>query len=376
MGRNYRSRDYKEAGGSPSSVSTDSGRPKAFRHEGVPGGGKRALSAGNERPLEIGMEGSPVAAPTAFRLLCFASTRALPHHLSRLRSRPQTYLVGILLVILATIGSSFSGMFVRVLPELNGWQINCWRSFWMSASLLIYLTFRHGRATGEAFRNIHRPALLAVALFFAVGSAAYVTSLSLASVTDVAALVALSPVFTALLSRPVTGERVNAATWITTLIALAGVALVMNEGFTDGHWVGNLLALFVAFTFAGQTVLLRRFRELDMVPAICIGGVLVFMIAGLFSGGFNISAESMLILALMGSLQLGIPLILFVRSAASVPAVTLSLIVLLDIILNPLWAWIGSGEVPTLEASAGAGVIVVAVVISIMGGKWMARRAI
>ena len=52
-------------------------------------------------------------------------------------------------MILATIGSSFSGLFVRVLPELNGWQINCWRSFWMSASLLIYLTFRYGSATGE-----------------------------------------------------------------------------------------------------------------------------------------------------------------------------------------------------------------------------------
>src|SRR5262245_57184 len=100
MRRNYRSGGYKEAGGSPSSVSTDSDRPKTFRHGGVTGGSKRALSAGNERPLEIGIEGSPVAAPTAFRL---ASTRALPHHLFKLRTRPQTYLVGILLVTLATV---------------------------------------------------------------------------------------------------------------------------------------------------------------------------------------------------------------------------------------------------------------------------------
>jgi hypothetical protein len=48
---------------------------------------------------------------------------------------------------------------------------------------------------------------------------------------------------------------------------------------------------FVALTVAGQTALLRRFRELDMVPAICVGGVLVFLIAGLF-GGFDISAKS------------------------------------------------------------------------------------
>ena len=45
--------------------------------------------------------------------------------MTKLRSRPRTYQVGVFLVILATIGSPFSGMFVRVLPELNGWQINC-----------------------------------------------------------------------------------------------------------------------------------------------------------------------------------------------------------------------------------------------------------
>src|SRR6185503_1586977 len=146
--------------------------------------------------------------------------------MTKLRTRPQTYLVGILLVILATIGSSFSGMFVRVLPELNGWQINCWCSFWMSRSLLIYLTFRYGSATGEVFRNTLRPALVAVLLFFAVCSTAYVTSLTLTSVADVAALVALSPIFTALLSRPVTGERANAATWVAALLALSGVIVV------------------------------------------------------------------------------------------------------------------------------------------------------
>jgi hypothetical protein len=62
-----------------------------------------------------------------------------------------------------------------------------------SRSADIYLTFRYGSTTGEVFRNILRPALLAVALFFAVCSTAYVISLTLTSAADVAALVALSP---------------------------------------------------------------------------------------------------------------------------------------------------------------------------------------
>ena len=83
---------------------------------------------------------------------------------------------------------------------------------------------------------------------------------------------------------------------------------------------------------------------------------------------------AMPILALMGLIQLGIPLILFARGALSVPAVTLSLIALLDVGLNPLWAWIGSVETPTIETAIGAGMIVAAVALSILGGQWMTRR--
>jgi EamA domain-containing membrane protein RarD len=61
--------------------------------------------------------------------------------------RPQSYAAGVVLVILATVGWSLSGMFVRFVPELNGWQINCWRGYWMSTCLLIYLTFRYGKDT-------------------------------------------------------------------------------------------------------------------------------------------------------------------------------------------------------------------------------------
>ena len=63
------------------------------------------------------------------------------------------------------------------------------------------------------------------------------------------------------------------------------------------------------------------------------------------------------ILALMGLIQFGIPLILFARGALSVPAVTLSLIALLDVGLNPLWAWVGSVETPAIETAIGAGMI-------------------
>src|SRR6266702_7852452 len=81
-------------------------------------------------------------------------------------SKPQTYASGVLLVIVAVICSSLSGVFVRLMPELDGWQISCWRGYWMSVSLMIYLILRYGSGISEVLRMLPREGLLAVTLFF------------------------------------------------------------------------------------------------------------------------------------------------------------------------------------------------------------------
>lgn len=78
-------------------------------------------------------------------------------------------------------------------------------------------------------------------------------------------------------------------------------------------------------------------------------------------------------LSAMGLLQLAIPLIFYAKGAKSVPAVTLSLIVMLDAVVNPLWPWLFLGEMPGRSDFIGGAIIIGAVVISIFGGRWMTR---
>ena len=292
------------------------------------------------------------------------------------------YGTGILFVLGATLGWSLAGVFVRLMPGLDGWQINCWRGFWMSVFLLVYLVAVSGRDTAAKFREVPLPALIAVAGFFTAGSTLYVTSLTLAGTATVSVIGALSPIFAGVLSPWITQERTSLASWAAAFLALAGVAVIAWDGVNAGNLTGILVSLLVPLSFAGQTVTLRRYRAFDMVPAICVGGVVTFLLAGLMGyifgghsgGGFQVSLQQMLLLALMGPLQLSIPLICYAKGAKAVPAVTLSLVAMLDVVLNPLWSWVGVGEVPTQSAFIGGAIIVGAVVISIFGDRWLRQR--
>lgn len=294
-------------------------------------------------------------------------------------ARTPGYGTGILFVLGATLGWSLAGVFVRFLPGLDGWQINCWRGFWMSVFLLGYLIAVYGRGTIDKFHEVPLPALIAVAGFFTAGSTLYVTSLTLAGTATVSVIGALSPIFAGLLSPWITHEKPSLASWAAAFMAVGGVSVIAWDGISGGNLAGILVSLLVPLSFAGQTLALRRFRAFDMVPAICVGGFVTFLFAGIMGylvgghsgGGFQVSLPQMLLLALMGPIQLSIPLIWYAKGAKAVPAVTLSLVAMLDVVLSPFWSWLGVGEVPTQSAFIGGAVIVSAVLISIFGDRFL-----
>jgi drug/metabolite transporter, DME family len=285
----------------------------------------------------------------------------------------RNYLIGLLLVLLATVGWSLAGLFVRLVPELNGWQINCWRGLFLALFLLAYLIAAYGRAWLDRFREIPTRVLLFCAGFFAVGSTLYVTSLTLTSTANVSSIGAVAPLFVAAGST-VLGERPRAATWAAAFLALFGVGVIFHDGLVSGTWLGSLVAVAVALCFAGQTLILRHYRSFDMMPAICLGGLAIFLGAAVFADGLSVPPSTIAVLAAMGPVQLAIPLILFAKGARHVQATTLSLIALLDVVLNPFWSWVGVGESPAQSAVAGGVIIVGAVAMSILAGEGFTLR--
>jgi drug/metabolite transporter (DMT)-like permease len=103
-----------------------------------------------------------------------------------------------------------------------------------------------------------------------------------------------------------------------------------------------------------------------------VGGVIAFLGAGsagyLFQagGGFDVPLKHVAVLAVMGLVQLAVPLIWYTKGAKSVPAVTLSLIAMLDAVLNPLWPWLVVNEVPERAAFMGGSIIIAAVLLSVI----------
>jgi len=278
--------------------------------------------------------------------------------------------LGLWLVLGATFFWSLSGVFVRWLPSTDPWTFNAWRGLGMALSLLVWTVLHYGRGSVALFRRANPMAVLIAAGFFAIGSSAYILALNLASVAAVSCLGATSGLFAAVLARVWLGERTRLVFYLATLVALMGVAVI---AFSEGNasvsgLAGSLVALVMALCFAGQTVALRRYSAQGMEPAMVVGGLSIFVTVSAFGTLAPIAPGTIALLFLMGTVQLAMPMVLYMRGARYVPVTQMVLITMLDAILNPLWVWMVFGEVPAVGVFWGGALILGAIGVTTLGG--------
>nr|WP_298684187.1 DMT family transporter [uncultured Dongia sp.] len=272
---------------------------------------------------------------------------------------------GVLLAIGATIGWSLSGVFVRYVPTVDPWTFNAYRGASMSCALLLWMLVRYRGDIISHFRQATPIPLIATAGFFGIGSSLYILAMQMTSVAAVSCVAATSPLFAAMLAWVWLGERTRLVVFIAIFVALAGVAIVAlgDDKASINGLHGSLIALLVALCFAGQSVTLRRYHSVEMAPSLIVGGFGIFVVVSLTVGLKPISLQDFLILASMGTVQLALPLVLYMRGARYVPAVQMVLISLADAFLNPFWVWLVHGEVPVLDVFWGGALILGAIAV-------------
>ena len=279
---------------------------------------------------------------------------------------------GLLLVAGATFFWSLSGVFVRWLPSTDPWTFNAWRGLGMGLSLLVWTLLHYGgRGAATLFRRANPRAIVIAAGFFAIGSSAYIVALKMASVAAVSCLGATSGLFAAVLARIWLGERTRLVFYLATMVALVGVAVIAfsERNASVSGFAGSMVALVMAVCFAGQSVALRRYRAQGMEPAMIVGGFSIFVLVALFGTLAPVETSTILLLFVMGTVQLAIPMVMYMRGARHVPVTQMVLITMSDAFLNPLWVWMLFGELPAAGVFWGGALILGAIAATTLRGK-------
>ena len=283
------------------------------------------------------------------------------------------YGYGVGLVIVGGLFLSSSGILLRNLEDASGWQVLFYRGIAFSLTLFLLLALRYRGNTIVAFRAVGKSGLWA-ALVLGLGSICYIFAILLTTVANAVFIIGAAPLATAAVAWLVLGERTSRFGIIAMLVSLGGIGLMFADGLIAGRWVGNLAALGVVASFVVFLLIVRDRRGTDMLPATCLGGLVMAAVAALFVDSFALSPNDLVISILMGCLQFGVGFWCFTVAARYILASEVALFALTESILAPIWVWIGVGEQPSVLTLCGSFVVLVSVVAYCINGIRNERR--
>ncbi|MEM6932095.1 MAG: DMT family transporter [Pseudomonadota bacterium] len=267
------------------------------------------------------------------------------------------------LMVISSVGISFGGLILRNIEDADVWQINFYRSLALVLTVLLIMLFRYKRETARRITQIGKPGLVAGALLAGAG-VAFLQAITNTTVANTLFTLSAIPFLSAALAWLFLRESIQRPTLLTMIAAAAGVTVMMAEGVGTGSIYGNAMALATALLFSSYAIIVRRNRAIDMLPALLISGALIILFAGILRwDDLVISTHDLLLCLLLGGGLSGLANALFIAASRHLVAAELTLFMLLEFALGPIWVWIFINEVPTEWTILGGSIVILAVIL-------------
>jgi len=245
----------------------------------------------------------------------------------------------------------------------------------LSACLLAAFGWR-GLGTIRQVRARERALIGLSGLLLAIHFAMWITSLYFTSAAASVSLVAMNPVFAALLGALV-GDRVARREWIGIVIAVIGCAIVAGDDWQAGGraLAGDLLALSAAAAAAAYLVIGRRLRTaMPLVAYLAlVNGVAgtALLVAALVAGApfVGLPAHSYAAIALSAVIPSLIGHTLLNRAVRTTPTHLVALAILGEPVGASLLTWAVFAEQPPANAAVGGAIVLVGIALGFAGRK-------
>ena len=196
------------------------------------------------------------------------------------------------------------------------------------------------------------------ASFFAFG-------IALAPVAVVLLAVATVPVIAALLGYFLLGELADRRVWATIVLVFSGILMSVAGDIERGMNIdfetllGACCGLAVAISLAFNFVIIRKNKTVPFELAIGLGALIAGCTAFyLWPAAWQVRGASLIYISVTGLIILPVSFFFLSKASRLTSAANVSMIMLLETVLGPLWVWLGIKETPSLLTLLG-GVLVV-----------------
>ena len=269
---------------------------------------------------------------------------------------------GYILLLFGGFWLSWGGFIVRSFEEASVWQILLIRSAFFMPALIVFLVGTYKKNTITVIKDAGYPALFG-GLVMSLSFIAYVYSMTITSVANVVFIISTQTMFLAIFGYFYLKERVSLISFLSIVLAMSGIIIMVGDSMSSGSLLGNVIALAIPINFSILVMIIRKNKNLDMVPAIFYSGIFSIIYGLILSESLVFTAHDILMGFYLGVPQLAFGFICITIGSRTTPSTTIGLLMLTETLFAPMWVWLFLNEIPPLSVLIGGTVIISAIIL-------------
>jgi len=272
------------------------------------------------------------------------------------------YLSMLQIVICAFLWST-GGIFIKLIPW-HAFVLSGTRSLFAALMVLIYIKI------AKIKLEINKQTL-SIAGCLCLTFLAFVLANKMTTAANAIILQYIAPVLILIYLAVFKKKRFVARDYVVVACTVLGIFLFVMDGISAGNLLGNIVGIIGGITFAGVFITSSGVSESTRFSGIFQGQLLTAIVGMPFMAVYETSfdMQSIILVILLGLFQLGLPYALYAVALKTCPPLTASLIAVLEPLLNPLWVFLATGELPGTWSLVGGAIVLISVTV------WCAKDA-
>ena len=278
-------------------------------------------------------------------------------HSKTLSSRSQ----GVLYCLIGALLLTPDALIIRWL-SIEHHEVLFWRGLFLTIGFFFIVVFRH---RGKTFRAIYHAGWAGVisGFLFAMNTYFYTQALQQTSAAAAMMIISTAPVFAAIASWFLLKESISFPLLLTITCTLLGMGIILSDGDGINSLKGNLMAMGCAIFMALNFNWARYHSPKDITPGLVFGGLMVFVLGYLTTPSISASTSEVGFMFLSATFLMPIGFVMLQIAPKYISATEVSLFLLLESVIAPIWVWIGLGEVPSSTTLLGSLVVLIALIV-------------
>lgn len=264
------------------------------------------------------------------------------------------HIKGIFAVFITALLWSSGGLFIKLI-SLSPMQISFFRCLIAALVFLIIFKSKILKLNPLALLNSFSYAIVLILFVYATKTTTAANAIFLQST---------APIYVLILEPILTKSKYDKINIITISISFIGMILFFVGDLSIGDINGNIAALLAGIAFAAFFLGMKKNEGKFGEASIFYGNIFVSLFCIPFILELHsVSISDYAMVSFLGVFQIAIPYALFSYGIQRIKAVEASIISMFEPVLNPIWVFLGYGEIPKLNAIIGGIIIISAITI-------------